>query len=507
MANIITDPTNTSALKKRQFIFDLLFDKIEEEPMYIHSITTKGGHIKHHITYFTYENGYYVTDRQNTYLQKLIGDIMERTTEELDIDGKTVIVYRDTTTINNWFSKRNLTDLNNYVKLFKEELIQRGRTKEPSEFRKFSYYDRDENFVLLNTEDRTLKIDVKTNEIIELDFSPEFLFMSKITTRYEAEVNQKDWDFWSGFLEEIMPISGERRILKHWCAYALINKFFDWQVSIMLYGPLANNGKSTFMNAFGSLFNRLEKATLAEICGRFGTEKLFNADIIMADESSALFDDTSKLKQIFEGGSTNIEGKGISQYTGVIDAKVLIATNKLTTSLISDSGITRRVEVLSTPHSFSQDEDNNLEHELGKIKPTILYWAIEAIANMIKNVTNFKAGTRERTETKYRGNETPFNNFIAIYCDLEEINEEFLDELEVAYNKYRTKYQTQSLSAKSMGWIIKNDYKDEIFKKRSTKSRIQKDKATTKYIGISINHAKVDRDFGYEERRKLDNDW
>ncbi len=507
MANVeIVQPNETSTLKKRQFIFDVLFDQLEEEPMYVYSDTTKGGHIKHYIIYFLYENGYYIIDRQNTHLQARIGDIMEKTTEQLDVDGKTIIEYGETTATNNWFSKRTLTELTNYIKLFKEELIQRGLTKEPNEFRKFSYYDRDENFVLLNTEDKTLKIDIESDEIIELEFSPEFLFMSKITTRYEREVAQKDWDMWSQFLEDIMPSSNERRILQHWCAYALVNNFFDWQVSIMLYGPLANNGKSTFMNAFGSLFNKCETATLAEITGKFGTEKLSKADFILADESSARFEDISKLKQIFEGGSTNIEGKGSAQYTGMIDSKVLIATNKLTASLISDSGIARRVEVLSTPHSFTKDENNNLSHELAKIKITILNWAISAIPNMIINVANFKLGTRERTEQRYRNNETPFNNFVQLYCEVGKDEQIRLDELVVAYSKYREKYQARNLNAIQIGKIIAKDFENEIYSKRS-RSRINENTSTKIYTGLSIDEDKMARDFGDIELSTLKEDW
>lgn len=504
--NVITEPNETSTLKKRQFIFDVLFDLIEEEPMYVYPTTTKGGHIKNYIIYFTYEKGYYTLDKQNTYIQGKIGDIMEKTTEQLDIDGKTVIAYGERTAPNNWFSKRTLTEMTNYIKLFKEELIQRGRIKEPTEFNKFSYYDRDLNFVLLNTEDKTLKIDIERDEITELEFSPDFLFMSKITTKYESEVNQKDSDFWLQFLEDIIPVQSERRILQHWCAYALVNGFFDWQVSIMLYGPLANNGKSTFMNAFGSLFNNCETATLAEITGKFGTEKLSKADFILADESSAKFEDVSKLKQIFEGGSTNIEGKGSAQYTGTIDSKVLIATNKLSSTLISDSGIARRVEIINTPHSFTKDENNNLSHELAKIKITILNWAILAIPNMINNISNFKLGTRERTEERYQSNETPFSNFVALYCDVEKDVTVRLDELVIAYNKYREKYQARNLNGIQIGRIISKDFENEVYSKRS-RSKINKKTSTKLYVGISINHEKMSRDFVTSEIPSLSDDW
>lgn len=507
MANVeIIQPKDTSALKKRQFIFDILFDQIEEQPIYVHPTTTKGGHIKNYIIYYTHENGYYVIDKQNTYIQKLISDIMEKTNEQIDENGKTIIAYGERTAINNWFSKRTLTELTNYIKLFKEELVQRDLIKNPLEFRKFSYYDRDEDFVLLNTEDKTLRIDIESDEIIELDFSPDFLFMSKITTKYESEVNQKDSDFWLQFLEDIMPNQGERRILQHWCSYALVNKFFDWQVSIMLYGPLANNGKSTFMNAFGSLFNNCETATLAEITGKFGTEKLSVADFILADESSAKFEDTSKLKQIFEGGSTNIEGKGSAQYTGMIDSKVLIASNKLSSTLISDSGIARRVEILSTPHSFNKDENNNLGHELEKIKKTILNWAISVIPNMINNVSNFKLGTRERTEGRYQNNETPFSNFVALYCDVEKNLEIRLDELVIAYNTYREKYQARNLNAIQIGRIISKDFENEIYSKRS-RSLINPKTSTKLYTGISINDEKMSRDFVTKELPSLKEEW
>ncbi|KKM09054.1 hypothetical protein LCGC14_1723260, partial [marine sediment metagenome] len=257
------------------------------------------------------------------------------------------------------------------------------------------------------------------------------------------------------------------------------------------------NGKTTFMNAFGSLFgDRCEIVTLSDITQRFGIEKLVNADFIIADESSARFEDTSRLKQILEGTSTNIEGKGTAAYTGLIDAKVIIATNRLSTSLISDSGIARRVEIINTPNSFNKQEDNDLKNKLLLIKPTILNWAISVIPGMIKNMTKYKQGIKDRTEKLYRDNESPFNNFIAIYCQLE--GECRLDELVVAYEKYRIKYQTRVMNSLSIGHIISNDYPD-IIKNRNVKSTIHKGKSTIKYEGFSINDNMISRNLEEEE--------
>lgn len=499
-------PEETNELAKRNFLFDIMFEWFEESPIYMYA-TTERGKIKKYIIYYDAEEGIYHIDKENLHLETIIIDIMSKINEQINEAGKTDVIYHEDKeyVVNNWFVKRKLTHITNYIKMFKEELIQRDLIKTPREFRKFSYFDRDEQFVLLNTENCTLKINIENGEIDELDFSSNFYFMSKIDAVYVPERIEEDWDYWMSFLEAIIPSKGERERLQNWCSYALINNYFDWQASIMFYGPLAFNGKTTFMNAFGSLFgDRCETITLREITEKFGTEKLANADFIIADESSANFEDTSKLKQILEGAKTNIEGKGTASYTGLIDSKVIIATNKLSTSLISDSGIARRIDIITTPHSFSKSEDTNIKDELLKIRSTILFWAITVMPNMINNITKYKQGIKERTEKKYRDNETPFNNFFATYGG--EYGEALLDEIVQAYELYRRKYQTKIMNAISIGRILTNDYPD-LERKRNQTSNIEKGTATIKIIGISLNQALIAQDLAVIQTKIAPEDW
>lgn len=499
-------PEETNALAKRNFLFDIMFERFEEQPVYMYA-TTERGKVKKYIIYYNPEEGIYHIDKENLYLETIIIDIMSKINEQINEAGKTDVFYHEDKdyVVNNWFVKRKLTHITNYIKMFKEELIQRDLIKTPREFRKFSYYNRDEKFILLNTENSTLKINIENGEIHELDFSSNFYFMSKIDAVYTPEKIDKDWDYWMSFLEAIIPNKNERERLQNWCSYALINNYFDWQASIMFYGPLAFNGKTTFMNAFGSLFgDRCETVTLREITEKFGTEKLANADFIIADESSANFEDVSKLKQILEGAKTNIEGKGTASYTGLIDSKVIIATNKLSNSLISDSGIARRIDIITTPHSFSKSEDTNIKDELFKIKDTILFWATTVMPNMINNITKYKQGIRERTEKKYRDNETPFNNFFAIYGN--EYDEVLLEDIVQAYELYRRKYQTKVMNAFQIGKILTNDYPD-LVRKRNQPSKIEKGTSTILIIGICLNQGLIAQDLAVIQTKIAPEDW
>ncbi len=498
-------PEETSTLAKRNFIFEIMFERFDECPVYMYA-TTERGKVNKYIIYYNTEEGIYHIDKENLHLETIIIEIMSGVNEQINEAAKTDIIYKEgKVVVNNWFVKRKLTEVSNYIKMFKEELIQRDLIKTPREFRKFSYYDRDEQFVLVNTQNSTLKINIKTSEIDELEFSPNFYFMSKLDAIYTPEKIDKDWDYWMSFLEAIIPNKNERERLQNWCSYALINMYFDWQASIMFYGPLAFNGKTTFMNAFGSLFgDRCETVTLREITEKFGTEKLANADFIIADESSANFEDVSKLKQILEGAKTNIEGKGTASYTGLIDSKVIIATNKLSTSLISDSGIARRIDIITTPHSFSKSEDTNIKDELFKIKDTILFWAITVMSNMVNNITKYKQGIKERTEKKYRDNETPFNNFFAIYGN--EYDEVLLEDIVQAYELYRRKYQTKVMNALQIGKILTNDYPD-LVRKRNQTSKIEKGTSTILIIGISLNQSLIAQDLAVIQTKIAPEDW
>ncbi len=77
---------------------------------------------------------------------------------------------------------------------------------------------------------------------------------------------------------------------------------------------------------------------------------------------------------------------------------------------------------------------------------------------MVNNITKYKQGIKERTEKKYRENETPFNNFFAIYGA--EYGEVLLEDIVQAYELYRRKYQTKVMNAFQIGKILANDYPD-----------------------------------------------
>ncbi|MEE9446210.1 MAG: DUF5906 domain-containing protein [Cocleimonas sp.] len=436
--------------------------------------------------------GIYKRDIDDSFIEKVIGDIMLQKADWYNTESNKSEIVTGRNGLLSWFHLRRVGEITKIINEYKLELNVCGLNSDIEEFSRFSKFDPEEQTVLFNMKNTAIKFNLITKKMEDIGYSKDNMFLSKLQVDYDPDF---DNSLWLKSIRQIIPNEKQRKILQRWVAYSLINKYFKWQVSILLYGPRANNGKNTVMNSIGSLFSFPKTTTLERISNKFGLYQLRNSDFIIADESDAYFNNTSNFKNLITGEKMTIEGKGLSEQEALIDAKLIIAANKLSPAIVSDKGTMRRIIVLLTPESFANSDvrDPYLEEKLISQNTGIFNWALEELPNLINNVKSYQEGVAERTKKIFEDNQNIFANFMVSYCL--ENGDCKLDELSYWYDQYCDKYQGVSLNRVKIGMLIKEMYSPDRVSKSGVKSDMDHTKSTTLYTGISLNKHKLLNEF------------
>jgi P4 family phage/plasmid primase-like protien len=269
--------------------------------------------------------------------------------------------------------------------------------------------------------------DLQKEELI--DHSPDYFFTYKINTRYDPT---QDCPRINQFLEEIVETEQEVKTLREIAGYMLLP---DYPIpkAFMLLGK-GNNGKSRYLDLLRNLIgdqNVVEKG-LQDLDGRFGTHELHGKIGCIDDDLSSTKiseEAAGTMKKLTGGSRIGAEVKYGGHYNFYNYAKLVFSANELPRTSDDTDGFYRRWILVEFPYKFMETPDaSDPMQKQGKPKKQLmeeitkkdelegfLWWAIEALKDVLNNDEFTYAPTTQEAREKWREYSVPLVKFIQTY--------------------------------------------------------------------------------------------
>lgn len=351
-----------------------------------------------------------------------------------------------------------------------------------------------------------------------LEHSPDYYFTHKINTRWDPT---QDCPNINNFLEDIVRTEKEVNTLREIAGYLLLPDYPIPKSSILL--GKGNNGKSRYLDLLRNLIgeeNITEKG-LQDLEGRFGTHQLQGKLGCIDDDLSSrkINEDTSgTMKKLTGGSKVDAEVKYGGSYSFYNYAKLVFACNELPRTDDDSDGFYRRWILVEFPYKFVEnpDPENDLEKQ-GKPKKKLideitqeselegfLYWAVEALKDVLSNDEFTHALSTEETREKWKEYSVPLVKFIQTYVEqgVTRNEAERKAEEDESISSYEFDYVRKDYLAEVIGDYCEARSHSRPSKKAitkelekhfyvGTKSRTKREpgeRKTPVYSGIKVNH-------------------
>jgi len=269
--------------------------------------------------------------------------------------------------------------------------------------------------------------DLETDQLEE--HRPSYFFTHKIETRYDPT---KDCPNINQFLEDVVRTEKEVKTLREIAGYMLLP---DYSIpkAFMLLGK-GNNGKSRYLDLLRHVIgdmNVTEKG-LQDLDGRFGTHELQGKIGCIDDDlsSNKISEDAAgTMKKLTGGSRIGAEVKYGGHYNFYNYAKLVFSANELPRTSDDTDGFYRRWILVEFPYKFMENPDPEQEmQKQGKPKKKLmeeitrkdelegfLWWAIEALKDVLENDEFTHAPTTQESREKWREYSVPLVKFIQTY--------------------------------------------------------------------------------------------
>ena len=182
------------------------------------------------------------------------------------------------------------------------------------------------------------------------------------------------------FLSSTVPDAAP--FLQEFSGYALTPDT-SLEMAVWLQGP-PGTGKSTFIEALNAVLGpRVGILGLADVeRSRFALSKIPGKTLLTATEQPADFiSSTHTLNGLISGEAVQVEEKFKPSYTVIPRAKLLWGMNTLPRIKDANSGLFRRVKVVSFP-PLRVERDPTLKDKIKAEAPGILNWALEGLRRL-----------------------------------------------------------------------------------------------------------------------------
>ncbi|VEU66649.1 phage/plasmid primase, P4 family, C-terminal domain (plasmid) [Mesomycoplasma conjunctivae] len=196
-------------------------------------------------------------------------------------------------------------------------------------------------------------VNINTREI--MPFDPKYFIINQLPIDYDDKADDSQIQ---RFLKQICSNDIQLvQILMEFLGYCLTGDL-RYQKALLLFGPSAANGKSTFLSLVIALFGKTNTSNIAleNVGKRFQTANLLNKMInIGGDISVDHIKEPATLKNLITGDIITAEFKGRDVFSFENKAKMIFATNKLPSSGERSNGFFRRFIILPFLTQFKGD--------------------------------------------------------------------------------------------------------------------------------------------------------
>lgn len=219
-----------------------------------------------------------------------------------------------------------------------------------------------------------------------MQFSPEYVFVNKISTNYVKNAIEPvfpDWSF-SKWLDELSDGDSDKKTL-FWQIFAnTIDGNAISEVACFLYSEQGSTGKSTFQALLTYLVGKENVASLKikEFEENFKLASAYGKSLIIGDDNSPKsFNETSEnFKSVVSGDNVLIEAKREKPFLYYFSATVIQSMNGLPKFNDVSDGLLRRLRVIKFNHSYKgKIKNRNIKEKYIKDPRLLEYIAFEAL--------------------------------------------------------------------------------------------------------------------------------
>ena len=243
---------------------------------------------------------------------------------------------------------------------------------------------------------------ISTGELMK--HRPEHYATSALPYEYNPDAVPLIWDY---FLRSTVPVAAA--FLQEFAGYALTTEMRH-ELAVWLYGP-PGSGKSTLLAGFQAMLgHRAGILGLADLeRSRFTLADLPGKTLVVASEQpSSYLASTNTLNAIISGEPTQVERKYRDPFTVIPRAKVCWAMNELPRVADANSGLFRRVKVVTFPELVEDQQDPDLKRHIETEGAGILNWALEGLRRLnARGYFEIPQGVRDATTQFRERNDVP----------------------------------------------------------------------------------------------------
>jgi putative DNA primase/helicase len=227
---------------------------------------------------------------------------------------------------------------------------------------------------------------------------------SAVPYDYDPDARPVIWDY---FLRNTVPVAAN--FLQEFAGYALTTDMAH-ELAVWLFGS-PGSGKSTFIAGLAAMLgHRSGILGLADLeRSRFTLADLPGKTLVVASEQpSSYLASTNTLNAIISGEPIQVERKYRDPFTVIPRAKVCWAMNELPRVADANSGLFRRVKVVTFPALAENERDPKIKRAIGTEGAGILNWALEGLRRL-KERGHFEvpAGVEDATKQFRENNDVP----------------------------------------------------------------------------------------------------